>query len=171
MTFMELAKNRYSVRKFSDRPVEPEKIKAILEAGNIAPTGKNNQPQRIYVIQSAEALAKVKALCKCIYDAPVVLLFTYDIREDWKNPFEPEYRSGVEDVSIVATHIMLEAEEQGLGTCWVNYFPNTELECALGISDDEVSVLLLPIGYKADDAKPAPMHEQKKPLEDTVRYL
>ena len=56
MEFMELAKKRYSVRKFSDRPVEKEKLGKILEAGNIAPTAKNQQPQRIYVLQSAEAL-------------------------------------------------------------------------------------------------------------------
>ena len=58
MEFMKLAAQRYSVRKFSDAPIEPEKLSAVLDAGNIAPTAKNLQPQRIYVLNSAEALER-----------------------------------------------------------------------------------------------------------------
>ena len=65
MAFMDLAKSRYSVRKFSDKPIEKEKLDAILEAGRIAPTGHNYQPYRVYVLQSAEALEKIRGLTRC----------------------------------------------------------------------------------------------------------
>jgi len=69
MTFMELAKARYSVRKFSDKPIEKEKLDAILEAGRIAPTGHNYQPYRVYVLQSPEALEKIRGLTRCAFNA------------------------------------------------------------------------------------------------------
>ena len=172
MSFLELAKSRFSIRKFDDRPIEKEKLDLILEAGNVAPTGCNYQPQRIYVIESAEKLAILNEQSKCIFGAKTVLLFAYNADEDWKNPLERGVHSGVQDVSIVATHVMLEAWELGIGTCWVNYFANTKLERALGLPDNERAVLLMPIGYPADDAEPlAKMHNVYKDIDETVRFM
>lgn len=171
MGFIDLAKKRYSVRKFSDRQVEGEKLDAILEAGNLAPTAKNLQPQRIYVLQSEEALAKLDTLTHCRYGAKTVLLFTYNTDEDWKNPLEEGVHSGVEDVSIVATHIMLAAAEEGLATCWCNYFSNTKLEALFELPANEKSVLIMPVGYADETASPAPTHEMKKELSKTVRMI
>lgn len=171
MGFIDLAKKRYSVRKFSDKPVESEKLDTILEAGNLAPTAKNLQPQRIYVLQSEEALAKLDILTHCRYGAKTVLIFTYNSDEDWKNPLEEGIHSGIEDVSIVATHIMLAATEQGLDTCWCNYFANSKLEELFELPENEKSVLIMPIGYADENVKPAPGHEQKKELSDVVKYL
>ena len=137
----------------------------------MAPTAKNLQPQRIYVIQSAEGLAKVDALTPCRFGAPTVLLFTNNTDEEWNNPLETSVRAGVEDVSIVATHAMLEAEDLGLGTCWVNYFPNTELEKAFGLPKNERSVLLMPIGYPASDAAPGPNHAASKKTDEFVKFI
>ncbi len=170
MTFMELAKKRCSVRKYSERAVPREELLKILEAGNIAPTAKNLQPQRIRVLQSKDDLAMLDRLTPCRFGAPVVLVFTYDRDEEWRNPLEEGVHSGVEDVSIVATHIMLQAAELGLGTTWINYFPNTELEKAFGIPDNERSVLLMTVGYPAEGAAPFPQHSQKKPLDATVEW-
>ncbi len=78
MDFLELAKERYSVRIYSDEPVEEEKINKILEAGRIAPTAHNNQPQRIYVIQSKEAREKVKKCTRFSFNAPIILLLCYN---------------------------------------------------------------------------------------------
>ena len=88
MQFMDLAKARFSVRKYSDRMVEPEKLEQILEAGRMAPTAKNQQPYKIYVLQSGEALEKLNSLTHCAYGAKTVLLFTYNQDQDWKNPLE-----------------------------------------------------------------------------------
>ena len=171
MTFTELAKQRYSVRKFSEKPLEQEKLELVLEAANLAPTAKNIQPQRIYVLQSEDALAKLDTLTHCRYGAGTVLLFTYNADEDWKNPLEEDVHSGVEDVSIAATHTMLQACELGLSTCWCNYFANSKLEEIFEIPQNEKSVLIMPIGYADESAKPTPMHEQKKPVSDMVKYL
>ena len=171
MTFMELAQARYSVRKFADKPVESEKLTAVLEAANIAPTAKNIQPQRIYVLQSEEALKKVDDLTPCRFGAPVVLLFAYDADEEWQNPLESGVHSGVEDASIVATHAMLEAADLELGTCWVNYFPNSKVEEAFNLPKNERVVLFLTLGYPAPDATPAPLHDKNKDVESFVKYL
>ena len=169
---MELAKSRFSVRKFDDRPIEKEKLALILEAGNVALTGCNYQPQRIYVIENAEKLAILNEQSKCIFGAKTVLLFAYNADEDWKNPLERGVHSGVQDVSIVATHVMLEAWELGIGTCWVNYFANSKLERALGLPENERAVLLMPIGYPAADAEPlAKMHCVYKNIDETVRFM
>lgn len=79
-TFMELARARWSVRSFSSRPIEPAKLQQILEAGLIAPTAVNYQPQKIYVLQSEEALKTIRAITRSTYNAPTVLLVCYDNR-------------------------------------------------------------------------------------------
>lgn len=172
MDFLGLAKTRFSVRKFSDREIEQEKLDKILEAGNVAPTAVNYQPQRIYVLKSEEAIAKVNSVCKCIYGAKTVLLFAYDTNEDWKNPKQEGIHSGQQDVSIVATHIMLEAWNLGIASCWVNLFSNDELEKTFDLPENEKSVLLMPIGYAAYDAAPVEKwHNGCKAIEETVKYL
>lgn len=171
MNFIDLSKKRFTVRKFSETAVEKEKLDKMLEAGNTAPTAKNNQPQRIYVLQSKEALDKLDTLTPCRYGAGTVLLFTYNVDEEWKNPKEEGVHSGVEDVSIVATHVMLQAAELGVDTTWINFFGNTELEKAFHLPENERSVLLMPVGYREEGTKPFPTHEQKKSLKDIVTYL
>ena len=171
MDFTELAKARYSVRKFDPRPIEDEKLRAILEVGNAAPTAKNQQPQRVYVVKSPENLEKLRGLTRCHYDAPVILLFAYDATEEWQNPLEAGVHSGPQDVSIVATHIMLKAWELGVGSVWVNVFPPTETKRVMGLPENEVPLLLMPIGYPADDAAPGPNHAACKPLSATVKEI
>ncbi len=100
----------------------------ILEAGNVAPMAVNYQLQKIYVLQSEEVLTKVKSVCPCTCDAPTVLLFAYDDDKDWNNPKQTVIHSGQQAVSIMATHIMLEAWELGVASCRVNLFPNDEVQ-------------------------------------------
>lgn len=84
MDFAKLAAERYSLRKFSDRPVETEKLSAVLEAGRNAPTAHNLQPQRIFVLQSSEALEKVDGCTGAHFHPPVMLLVAYDPEAAWK---------------------------------------------------------------------------------------
>lgn len=171
-SFLDLAHERYSVRKFTEQRVEQEKLDKILEAGNVAPTAVNYQPQKIYVLQSEEALSKAKSVCSCTYNAPMVLLFAYDKNADWKNPKQEGIHSGQQDVSIVATHIMLEAWNLGIASCWVNLFPNDEVAKVFGLPENEEVVLMMPMGYAAAEAKPVEKwHFEKKPIEKTVTYL
>lgn len=171
MTFSELAESRYSVRKFDGRTIEQETMQTILKAGNVAPTGCNYQPQRIYVITNPEKIELLNQISKCIFGAKTVLLFTYDTNEDWKNPLENGVHSGIQDVSIVATHIMLQAWELGVGTCWVNYFSPSRLEKEFALPENEKAVLLMPVGYPAEDSEPLAMHSQYKDISETVRFI
>lgn len=171
MEFMQVVDSRYSVRSFSDKPIEKDLLDEVLKIAMVAPTGKNIQPHRIYVLQGEENLAKVDSLTRCRFGAPCVLAFTYDTEEEWKSPLEEGPHAGVEDTSIAATYVMLRATELGLGTIWVNLFPNTKFEEAFAIPANERSVLLMPIGYRADDAEPSPRHFESRPFEEVVRFL
>ena len=171
MNFTELAKARYSVRKFAPTQVPPEKLNAVLEAARLAPTAVNAQAYHIYVVQSPEGMEKMRALTPCHYGAPVVLIFTKNTQEEWHHPQETQRTSGVQDASIVATHAMLAATQQGLGTCWLNFFSPQEVSRAYSLPDHEIPVLLMPIGYAAPDCAPADRHTDRKDLKDLVMYL
>ena len=171
MDFCELARERFSVRKFDSRPIEDEKLQKVLETGLIAPTAKNYQPFRIYVIKSEEAIAKIKEVTNCTYGAPVVLMYTYDLAEEWLNPLDPSCTSGQQDTSIVATHVMMQAADLGLGTCWVNMFDPTLAAELFDIPETEIPLLLMPIGYASEEAEPSVNHTTKRPNEELVFYL
>ena len=83
MTFQELAKTRYSVRAFQDMPISEREMNLILEAGRMAPTACNNQPQKIYIAKSEEARKKLASVCRCTFGAPVILVVCYDRNRDW----------------------------------------------------------------------------------------
>ena len=169
--FLELAKARYSVRKYAEKEVEQELLDKVLEAGNVAPTAKNIQPQKIYVIRSEEGLAKIRKISRCAFNAPIVLLVCYDADAMWNHPTEEGFVSGQEDASIVGTHIMLEAADLGLGTCWVNVFSPTETAKEFNLPANIKPLFLMPLGYPAEDAEPSLMHGTKKAIEETVSYL
>ena len=171
MLFSELINKRFTVRKFTDKPIEKEKLDLILQSGNMAPTAKNQQPQKIYVLQSKESLDKLSELTPCGYGAKTVFLIAYDTNVEWHNPLEEGNHSGVEDVSIVATHMMLQAAELGLNTCWVNFFSNTQLEKEFNLPQNEKVVLIMPIGYAPEGTIPFPTHTKKKALEETIKYI
>ncbi len=151
MGFMDLCKNRYSVRKFDDRPVEEEKLSKILEAGRIAPTARNLQPQRIYVIKSPEARAKLSAVTKMTYEAPLSILVCYDRNESWKNAFGEDYNSGEMDASIVGTQMMYMATDLGLGTLWARGFNSKDIHDAFNLPENIVVAFFLDVGYPAKD--------------------
>ena len=171
MTFLELAKSRYSVRSFQDRPITEEHMNRILEAGLVAPTACNNQPQKIYIAKSQDVRKKLASVCRCTFDAPVILVVCYDRTRDWKNKLQPGYGSGETDAAIVCTHMMLEAAELGIGTCWVGYFNAEQVAQVLGLPENVTVSALLPMGYPADDAKPLPLHSQFRELGDMVSEI
>ena len=170
MEFREVIKNRYSCKKFNGEKVAPEKIEAILEAGRVAPTAKNLQEQHVYVVQSEEMLAKIDALTPCRYNAPTVLVVAFDKNNVFTYPGEKR-DSGVEDATIVATHMILAAEDEGVDSCWVNFFDPDKAAEALGLPENEEVLMLMDLGYAAEGAGPLPNHASRKPLEETVTYL
>ena len=106
MDFEKLSAERYSLRKYSDRPVEPEKLALILEAGRNAPTAHNLQPQRIFVIQSPEALEKADGCMGSHFHPPFILAFAFYLEEAWKRETDGQYHVDI-DVVIAVTQMML----------------------------------------------------------------
>ena len=170
MEFKEVVSKRYSCKKYSGRQVEAEKLEAILQAGRLAPTAKNLQEQHIYVIQSAEALAKIDAITPCRYGAPTVLAVAFDKNNVFTYP-GGKRDSGMEDATIVATHMILAAADEGVDSCWVNFFDPDLAADKLGLPENEEVLMLMDLGYAADGAGPLANHGSRKALEETVTYL
>ena len=119
MEFTDVVRDRYSCKSYDGRKVESEKLERILEAGRLAPTAKNLQEQHIYVIQSDDGLAKIDKVTPCRYNAGTCLLVAFDKNNVYTYP-DSARESGVEDASIVATHLMLAAANEGVDSCWLN---------------------------------------------------
>lgn len=170
MEFTQVIEGRYSCKNFSARQLAPAQLDAILAAGRVAPTAKNLQEQRIYVIQSAQGLAKIDTATPCRYGAPTCLVVAFDRSNVFTYP-GGKRDSGVEDASIVATHLMLAAANAGVDSCWLNFFDPDKLAQALGLPENEEILMILDLGFAAEGVTPLPNHSARKPLTETVRYL
>lgn len=170
MEFNAVIKKRYSCKKFSDRTVEAEKLTNILEAGRLAPTAKNAQEQRVYVLQSQDALAKLDSVTPCRYGAPMVLVVAFDRDNVFTYP-DGKRNSGVEDATIVATHMILAAADEGVDSCWINYFDPEKLADVLGLPANEEVLMVMDLGYAAPETKPLANHTNRKALTETVTYM
>ena len=171
MEFKEVISKRYSCKKYeSDKQISDAQLNAILEAGRLAPTAKNLQEQHIYVVQSAEALAKVDAATPCRYGAPTVLVVAFDKNNVYTYP-DGKRESGIEDAAIVATHLMLAAANEGVDSCWLNCVHIDQLHDALGLPENEEILMLLDLGFAAPGAGPLANHNSRKSLADTITKL
>lgn len=170
MDFWEVLKNRYACKKFDGRQVAAEHLDVILEAGRLAPTAKNLQEQRIYVVQSEEGLVKIDKVTPCRYGAPTAIVVAFDKNNVFVYPGE-QRDSGIEDASIVATHMMLAAKAVGVDSCWINFFDPEAAAKELGLPDNEEVLMILDIGYAAEDTKPLATHTQRRELSETVTYM
>ena len=170
MEFSEVVRERYSCKSYESRQIEQEKLDQILEAGRLAPTAKNLQEQHIYVVQSEKGLAKIDKLTRCRYGAPTVLMVAFDKNNVFTYP-GGKRDSGLEDAAIVATHLMLAAKDAGVESCWLNLFDPEEAAKEFGLPDHEEVLMLLDLGYPAEDAGPLPNHSNRKELSETVSYL
>ena len=168
MNFAQLCEQRYSVRKYDSRPIEAEKLEMILNAGRLAPTAKNLQPQRILVVQG-EGLEKMKECTPCMYGQTAVLVVCYDKEVSWKS------RSGREigdvDGGIVMTSMMYQAQDLGIGSLVVGIYKEEPLRAIFNIPENYEIVALLMLGYPAEDSEPnEKLHFSRKDLSETVSY-
>ena len=170
MEFNDVITGRYSCRKYSNKQISEELLTKILEAGRLAPTAKNLQEQHIYVVRSEKGLEKIDQLTPYRYDANTVLIICYDKNNVYVYPGK-EKDSGVEDASIVATHIMLAAYNEGISSCWLNVFNPKDVSKAFNIPENEEVVLMLDLGYAREDSRPASLHYKSKELSEMVDYI
>ena len=169
MTYSELVKSRYSCRKFSGKAVEQSKIDAIIEAANAAPTAKNLQPVKVWVIRSEEALAKIKACTPFKWTENVSVVFA--VGGTTEGAFvRPSDGRNFEDVDagIVATHIMLAVQAEGLATTWVGMFDAPKVAEMFPQMKGWDMVALFPVGYPAEDAEPSERHTLRRNLAEYV---
>ena len=169
MEFEQLITERYSVRSFKQVHLPKDVIDKILSAGHKAPTGCNNQPQRILVLNTDESIEKLKNCTRCHFHAPTAMLVCHNKEESWVRRYDGAFASPV-DATIVTTYLMLAAKNEGVGSCWVMSFDPAAMRVAFQIPDHIEPIALLVMGYPADDAKPLDMHFQFRPMEETVLY-
>ena len=170
MDFLTLAKERYSCRKFSDKPVEKEKIEKIIEAGLAAPTACNIQPYKIWVMESEESQSKLREVTNFTFGTNVALVVGCDSEIAWVRKYDGRNFADV-DGSIVATHLMLAIHELGLGSTWIGFFDAPKLKEIYPEMAKYDLVAIFPIGYPAEDAVPAAGHTNKKDKAEMVKYL
>ncbi len=172
MELEDVIKERYSVRHFSDKEIEQEKIDKIIEAARLAPTAANGQPQKIFIIKSEEGLEKINRVCRMTYDAPVILLVCADVDVSWKIKMDDEFDSADMDVAIVGTHMMLEAWNLGIGSCWIRAFNSKDVIKEFELPQNIKPCFILLLGYKDDNSAPnEKMHFRRKNVEDIVTYI
>lgn len=167
MELLDIMNERFSVRKYVDKPVEPEKLDKILNAAHAAPTATNQQPVKLLVVLSPESLEKLGKAAN-IYGAPVAVIVCADKTKAWKRPFDGMQTTDI-DASILTDHMMLEAVEQGLGTVWICYFKPDVLKEEFKLPDSLEPINILAIGYAdASVVKPA---KDRIPVKELVEYL
>ena len=131
MNFLELTRARYSVRNYTDRLVEPEKLDYIFECVRMAPSAVNYQPWRFAVVTDPERLAALKTA------------YPREWIQDGKDHADI-------DLGIAVEHLCLAAAEQGLGTCWVCNFDVSRCREVMQLPENLEPVALIPLGYPAD---------------------
>ena len=169
MYFEKVISERYSVRKFKNVHLEKEKVEKILNAGHIAPTGCNIQPQRILVLNTDNSINKLKECTKCHFDAPCAFLICYNIDESWTRPYDGA-KSAPVDASIVACHMMLEAKNLDVGSCWVMHFDPEKMKETFNIPSNYIPHALLVMGYPHEDSAPYEMHQKTRDINEVVYY-
>jgi nitroreductase len=147
MDVMEAIRTRRSVRSYEERPVEDDKLLAVLEAARLAPSAKNFQEWRFVVVRDAATRQKLMAAAKgqsFVGQAPVVIACCAETDEHVMSCGQLAYPI---DVAIAIDHLTLKAVEEGLGTCWVGAFYEDQAKAALGIPQEIRVVQLLALGY------------------------
>ncbi len=167
MDFLQLAKERHSVRKYRPQPVGDDILQRILEAGRIAPTAANFQPQRFLLVSSEEGLAKLNKAGN-MHGAPLAVVICALADKAWKRPQDGHSMADI-DAAIVTTHMMLEAWSEGVASCWIAWFDPAVVKCEFSLSDNVIPVSILALGYADGQPQSPDRHAQQRiPLADMV---
>lgn len=168
MDFDDVINKRYSVRGYLDKEVEDEKIEYVLKAATIAPTGVNNQPFKVFVIDTKKNKKQLSEIygAKWFVEAPYVLCVVANVDEAWTRPWDGKNIADI-DATIVMDHIILAATNVGLGTCYIAAFQADKASEFLNLNDNEVPVLFTPLGYENAEPRDTP----RKEIDEFVEYI
>ncbi len=172
MEYSDLIKSRESIRSYDPgRPVPVEIIERILDAGRMAPSACNYQPWKFLVISSGDLLDKVRACYQKTWfkNAPHILVPVGLKDRAWSRSYDG-YNSLETDVAIAMTHIILAAENEGVGTCWIAAYNPVILRQALGLNDNEVVFGITPLGYP-EKGYNRNSSKKRNSLSDTALFL
>lgn len=161
MNVEQAIKERRSVRKYKPEVPSREVLREVLEAARLAPTACNKQPFRIVCVTDKTTLAKLYAAYdrEWLKTAPCVMVVMTSHTQSWHRGYDGKDHADV-DAAIATDHMTLRATELGLGTCWICNFDPQMVRRDMGIADDEEPVVLLPIGYPDNEAKPKVRKEE-----------
>ena len=168
MEFKDVITQRYSVRGYLDKEVEKEKLEYVLKAATIAPTGVNNQPFKVFVIDTKKHKDELSEIygAKWFVEAPYVLCVVAIKNEAWTRPWDQKNISDI-DATIVMDHIILAATDVGLGTCYIAAFKKNRAHKFLNLDETEEAVLFTPLGYGNAEPRDTPRTE----LDEFVVYV
>ena len=167
MEFNDVLNRRYSCRAFAPQSVEQEKVDRILEAGRMAPTAVNKQPVHIWAVSRSETLEAIKGVTRSNYGAPLLLVVGCRPSDAWIRRYDGKNGAEV-DAAIVATYLMLAAENEGLATLWVGSFDPALLQDILPGSEGYELVAMINVGYPSPESKPLAMHGERKSVGELV---
>ncbi|NTW54152.1 MAG: nitroreductase [Chlorobaculum sp.] len=170
-SFLDLAESRKSVRGYdAHRPVPPEILDRVLDAGRLAPSAKNLQPWRFLLVSSPEMLARIRPCYErdWFQQAPHILVVTGNRQVAWVRASDG-WNSLETDLAIAMDHLILAAHAEGLATCWICAFDPAMLRETLGLKPSEEVFAITPLGYASADAQTRP--KNRKSLNEVVRYL
>ena len=170
MDFNTVIQNRYSCRAFASSPVEQEIIDRILEAGRIAPTAVNKQPVHVWAVSDPDALEAIKGVTRSNYGAPLILVVGCRPSDAWVRRYDGKNGAEV-DASIVATYLMLAAENEGLATLWVGSFDPSLLAGILPGTEGYELVAMINVGYPAEGSVPSAMHGKRVEMGEFVTKI
>jgi nitroreductase len=172
MEYTDLIRNRESIRSYDpERPVPKEILDRILDAGRMAPSACNYQPWRFLLVSSPEMLLKVRESYQRDWfrDAPHVLVSVGLKKLAWNRSYDG-YNSIETDVAIAMTQIILAAENEGVGTCWIAAYNPEILRKALSLKEDETIYCITPLGYPRKGYRKS-LAKKRKPLDEIAGYL
>lgn len=175
---MKAIENRRSTRKYLDKKVEKEKLHQLLESARLAPSGSNTQPWVFIVVESEDtkrklAIAEHNQLWMtsaplhivCVADSRCRIPAEISVSLNESSP-EPELKQIIRDTAIAIEHILLEAENLGLATCWTAWFEQEDIRPILNIPEDQYVCGIITVGYGDE----FPTERPRKRLEDMVKY-
>lgn len=168
MSVLDVIRERRSVRVYKSDPIPEESILRVLEAARLAPSGKNLQPWKFVVVQDVELkkrLAKASNQQDFIADAPLIIV-ACGFPDECYQTMGRYMKSWPVDVTIALEHLILQAQEEGLGTCWIGSFEEEEVKSLLDVPEHVKVLALTPLGYPGE----VPEFRGRKPLEKIISY-
>lgn len=166
MELLDAITNRRSIRKYLDRPIEPEKLEKVANAFRMAPSAKNLQNWKLLIIRDSDLKEQIRlsspSKAMMLTQAPAVLAAVGYSQDVMTNG----HRVDSIDLSIAMSYALLEAYEQGLGCCWMANYEEDNLRKVLGLPEGTSIVAISPIGYPAEESA----KKIRKSLEEVIEY-